>query len=124
MAAGNGKLAAPIVYSRCRRSHLRRFDPCPQPVPEYWVIDCAIAGQNMVLAANALGIGSVWLGTWPNAARIQAQAELFAPHRPSFPIPFLRLVSADASSAAAQSLRPRPRSFEDLKYLNLHTDYG
>ena len=28
--------------------------------------------------ANALGIGSVWLGTWPNAARVQAQAALFA----------------------------------------------
>ena len=30
---------------------------------EYWAIDGAIAGQNMTLAAKALGIGSVRLGT-------------------------------------------------------------
>ena len=78
MAAGTGKPAAPLftadaavlICGDLTRAHSR--------CPEYWVIDCAIAGQNMVLAANALGIGSVWLGTWPNAARIQAQAELFA----------------------------------------------
>jgi nitroreductase len=41
------------------------------------VQDCACAMQNIFLAANALGIGSVWLGTWPQTARVQAQAELF-----------------------------------------------
>ena len=30
-----------------------------------------------IIAANALGIGSVWLGTWPQLSRVQAQAELF-----------------------------------------------
>lgn len=47
------------------------------PAPDYWVIDGAIAGQNMVLAAQALEIGSVWLGTWPQQDRVQRQAELF-----------------------------------------------
>ena len=32
---------------------------------EFWVIDGAIAAQNMILAAESLGIGSCWLGTWP-----------------------------------------------------------
>ena len=78
MADANGKPAAPLhsadfavlICGDLARAHAR--------CPEYWVIDGAIAGQNMVLAANALGIGSVWLGTWPNAARVQAQAALFA----------------------------------------------
>lgn len=44
---------------------------------EYWVIDGAIAAQNMILAAESLRIGSVWLGTWPQMERVQAQRQLF-----------------------------------------------
>lgn len=44
---------------------------------DYWIIDGAIAGQNMILAAQNLGIGSVWLGTYPQMERVQAQKELF-----------------------------------------------
>jgi len=44
---------------------------------DYWVVDGAIAGQNMILAAKDLGIGSVWLGTWPQMDRVQKQSELF-----------------------------------------------
>ncbi len=31
----------------------------------------------MILAAKDLGIGSVWLGTWPQMDRVKAQAEIF-----------------------------------------------
>ena len=46
-------------------------------VPDFWVIDAAIAAQNMTLAANDLGIGSVWLGTWPDEKRVKRQAAIF-----------------------------------------------
>lgn len=45
--------------------------------PDYWVVDGSIAAQNMILAAHALGIGSVWLGTWPQMNRVQNQRKLF-----------------------------------------------
>ena len=44
---------------------------------DFWVIDAAIAAQNMTLAANDLGIGSVWLGTWPDETRVKRQAAIF-----------------------------------------------
>ena len=44
---------------------------------EFWAIDGAIAAQNMILAAESLGIGSCWLGTWPVTERVENQAELF-----------------------------------------------
>ena len=47
------------------------------PAPDFWVIDAAIAAQNMTLAANDLGIGSVWLGTWPDEPRGKRQAAIF-----------------------------------------------
>lgn len=77
MADGNGRAAEPL-----RRAALgvlvcgdlsRAFDRAP----DYWVIDGAIAAQNMILAAHALGIGSVWLGTWPQQEKIAAQKALF-----------------------------------------------
>ena len=45
--------------------------------PEFWIINGSIAGQNMILAANDKGIGSVWLGVWPQEEKIEAQKEYF-----------------------------------------------
>lgn len=44
---------------------------------EMWVIDTAIALQNMTLTAWTLGIGSLWIGVWPNQSIVQNVAELF-----------------------------------------------
>lgn len=32
---------------------------------EFWIQDCAAATENILLAANAMGLGAVWLGTYP-----------------------------------------------------------
>lgn len=45
---------------------------------DIFVVDCAIAGQNMLLEAESLGVGGVWLGTWPNKDRMEAQRKLFS----------------------------------------------
>jgi nitroreductase len=36
----------------------------------YWVVDCAAAAQNMLLAAHALGLGAVWTGIYPRQERM------------------------------------------------------
>lgn len=48
-----------------------------KPAPDYWIIDGAIAGQNMCLAAHAMGLGAVWLGTYPEMNRVENQIKLF-----------------------------------------------
>lgn len=81
MADRNGKPAAPLYTADFAILICGDLERAHKRCPEYWVIDGAIAGQNMILAANALGIGSVWLGTWPNSDRVNAQAQLFGlPH--------------------------------------------
>ncbi|MBE6037926.1 MAG: nitroreductase family protein [Anaerofustis stercorihominis] len=77
MADANGKAAqllkrAPLGILVCGD-----LDRAFRAAPDYWVIDGSIAAQNMILAANAMGIGSCWLGTWPQEEKMQAQAELF-----------------------------------------------
>ncbi len=37
-----------------------------------WVQDCSAATQNILLAARALGIGSVWIGVYPVEDRMEA----------------------------------------------------
>jgi nitroreductase len=36
----------------------------------YWVLDCAAATQNILLAAHAKGIGAVWCGVYPSEDRV------------------------------------------------------
>ena len=78
MADANGRPAAPLRTAQVGIMILGDLERAFQPAPDYWIIDGAIAGQNMVLAATSLGIGSVWLGTYPQMDRVQRQRELFA----------------------------------------------
>ncbi len=43
----------------------------------YWVQDCSAALENLLLAANALGLGAVWLGIMPRAERVTQARALF-----------------------------------------------
>jgi nitroreductase len=42
----------------------------------YWVLDCAAATQNMLLAAHALGLGAVWCGVYPREPRMEGLRRL------------------------------------------------
>ncbi|OPZ09463.1 MAG: 5,6-dimethylbenzimidazole synthase [candidate division BRC1 bacterium ADurb.BinA364] len=44
--------------------------------PRHWVQDCAAATQNILLAATAMNLGSVWLGCHPNDERKGTAREL------------------------------------------------
>lgn len=43
----------------------------------FWPQDCAAATQNILIAATALGIGSVWLGVFPHDLLIEKTRERF-----------------------------------------------
>lgn len=77
MADANGRPAAPLRQAKLGILICGDLERAFHGAPDYWVVDGSIAAQNMILAANALGIGSVWLGTWPQMDRVKAQAELF-----------------------------------------------
>lgn len=38
----------------------------------YWYVDCAAVTQNILLAAEALGLGAVWTGAYPYPERMDA----------------------------------------------------
>lgn len=78
MEKANGMFAKPLqtasfavlVCADTSRSHLAARD--------FWQIDGAALCENMLVAATALGVGSVWLGTAPLQNRMEAQRKLFA----------------------------------------------
>jgi nitroreductase len=57
-----------------------------EKAPGNWVLDCAAATQNILLAAHAIGLGAVWSGIYPEADRMQALAEML--HLPGEVPPF------------------------------------
>lgn len=77
MADANGRPADPLRGAALGILILGDLERAFPPAPDYWIIDGSIAAQNMILAAHALGIGSVWLGTYPQMERVEAQRELF-----------------------------------------------
>lgn len=44
---------------------------------KYWQQDCAAATENLLLAARALGLGTVWLGVYPKEERVSGVTGLF-----------------------------------------------
>ncbi len=41
-----------------------------EPDPNYWVQDCAAASQNILIAAESLGLGAVWTAAFPYEDRV------------------------------------------------------
>lgn len=51
----------------------------------FWVQDCSAAAENILIAAEDMGLGAVWLGVYPMADRVDALKELL--NLPSSVIP-------------------------------------
>ncbi len=47
-----------------------------ETLPGYWVVDCAAAVENMLLAAHALGLGAVWTGVYPRQERMDGLRQI------------------------------------------------
>ena len=52
----------------------------------YWVLDCAAATENMLLAAHAKGLGAAWCGVYPSEERVTGFRKLLK--MPEHVVPF------------------------------------
>ncbi len=52
----------------------------------YWVLDCAAATENLLLAAHAKGLGAVWCGVYPTEDRVSNVRRLL--NIPDHVVPF------------------------------------
>ena len=42
------------------------------PLNDWWIQDCSAATENILLQAADLGLGSLWIGVWPDPKRVMA----------------------------------------------------
>ena len=59
-------------------------------VPDYWVQDVAAATENILLAAQGMGLGAVWTGTYPVTERVEKVAAVL--NLPEHIVPFCTIV--------------------------------
>ena len=85
MAEVNGQYAWPLTGADVGILVCGDLERAYPGSKDYWIIDASIACQNMTLAAHGLGLGSVWLGTYPEENKFRGQAELF--HLPKTIVP-------------------------------------
>jgi nitroreductase len=70
---------APVAVVVCADLHLVRHEG-------FWIQDCAAATENLLLAAHALGLGAVWVGTYPREERVAGLRAVFG--LPEHVVPF------------------------------------
>jgi nitroreductase len=54
---------APVAILVCGDEQLQKYQG-------YWVQDCSAATENILIAAQAMGLGAVWLGVYPIEDRV------------------------------------------------------
>lgn len=87
-------------------------EPGLEKYPGYWPQDCAAATQNILLAANAQGLGAVWCGVYPGITDDSKFRKLFA--LPDSVIPMSLVVIGRKTS----ELKDPERYFEDRVHRN------
>ncbi|MDL2230255.1 nitroreductase family protein [Alistipes sp. OttesenSCG-928-L06] len=69
-------LAESLPYAKMLAEAPMAIIVCGDPEKShYWYIDCSAVTQNILLAAEALGLGAVWTGAYPSEERMAAIAE-------------------------------------------------
>jgi len=61
-------------------------DPTLAKHQDFWIQDCSAATENILIAANAEGLGAVWLGVYPREERVRGIRSLLG--IPEHVIPF------------------------------------
>jgi len=79
---------------------------------EYWVCDCGAATQNILLAATAYHLGSLWAGVYPRQERMQAIQEVL--HLPAHIKPFSLVVLG----TKAEKKEPNDRFLAEAIHFN------
>lgn len=81
-------------------------DPTICKYPLYWPQDCGAAAENMLLAARDLGLGTVWLGIYPQEERVAGCRSLW--NIPEHVVPFALIPVGWPAASFATVDRFRP----------------
>ena len=94
----------------CEANHMEAVAQISQKrqTPETGIVLGSGKLEEASLAAQELGLGSVWLGTWPQMDRVEAQQKLFALPKTIVPHSIIALGYPEADLTV-----PRESRYED-----------
>lgn len=79
---------------------------------EYAIIDCCCASENILIAAESIGLGGVWVAVYPNIDRIEFVRKILA--IPQFAIP-LNVITIGRPTGEDQ---PKDKFISEKIYFN------
>ena len=92
-------LHAPVGILVCGEQSLEKY-------AGYWVLDCAAATENLLLAVVAKGLGAVWCGVYPKPDRVEGFARLLGIPAHVTPFAFVPIGHPDESKPPARRYNP------------------
>jgi nitroreductase len=81
-------------------------EPALEKYPGYWPIDCAAATQNLLLALHAQGLGAVWVGVYPEQARVENFRRLLGIPETVIPHSFIPLGHPAKAAGRVERFQP------------------
>ena len=79
----------------------------------FWVQDCSAATENILLAANAIGLGAVWTGLYPDVNRAGAVAKVLK--LPETFIPLCTIVIGHPAEQPAPKDKWKPENYRVIE---------
>lgn len=79
---------------------------------DYWVQDCSAATMNILLEAEHLGLGGVWLGVYPLAERVKGMQELLGLPEHVIPLGITALGYPTVKAEPADTFKPERIHYE------------
>lgn len=73
----------------------------------FWIQDCSAATENLLLAAHALGLGAVWVGTYPREDRVKRVGEVLGLREPLLAFAVVALGHPSESVTPADRFDPK-----------------
>ncbi|PKP42925.1 MAG: nitroreductase family protein [Bacteroidetes bacterium HGW-Bacteroidetes-10] len=81
------KFAALLPYAKMAAGAPAAIVVAGNPkVSEYWYLDCSAATQNILLAAESLGLGAVWTAAYPYEKNMNIIKEVLSIPEPYLPL--------------------------------------
>lgn len=80
--------------------------------PGYWVQDCSAATENLLLRAEEIGLGGVWLGIYPEEGRVNGLKKLFNLPETITPLAVISIGYPDENRAATDRFNEDNIHFE------------
>lgn len=90
---------APLAIAVCGNLEREKY-------PGFWVEDCSAATENILLEAEEIGLGGVWLGVYPHDERVKELAELLGLPSSVVPLSIVALGYPAEKKAPAERFDP------------------